>query len=66
MKNGLLVPTSNPDKLAEAINLLISDHQLRLELGIQAGITIKEHFDIGTMTRNVEAVYDDEIANKIL
>jgi len=62
--NGLLIPTSNPEKLAEAIQLLIEDDQLRTNLGIQAGITIRENFDIETMTRKIEAIYQNEILNK--
>lgn len=58
-KNGLLIPTSSPDAIAEAILKLASDHQLREELGKEAGALIKAQFDIGTMTRKVEAVYQN-------
>ena len=58
-KNGLLIPTSAPDAIAEAILKLASDHQLRELLGKEAGALIKAQFDIGTMTRKVEAVYQN-------
>lgn len=57
-KNGILVPVSSPDQIAEAIALLASDLKLRTELGQQAGITVKERFNIATMTRKVEAEYE--------
>jgi glycosyltransferase involved in cell wall biosynthesis len=58
MQNGILVPISNPVKLAEAVQLLAHDAGLRETLGTAAGITVKENYNIGTMTRAVEAVYE--------
>ncbi|WP_316749089.1 glycosyltransferase family 4 protein [Pedobacter gandavensis] len=56
-QNGILVPVSNPDKLAEAITLLIENTELRTRLGIQAGATVAEKFNVDRMTRSVEEVY---------
>lgn len=55
--DGLLIPTANPDKLAEAMTLLIGDQALRQRLGEAAGKNIRENFNIGTMTRKVEQEY---------
>lgn len=59
MENGLLIPVSDADKLEEAITLLVADPILRTRLGQAAGVTVKEKFNIGTMTRKVEAVYNE-------
>jgi len=59
MENGLLIAPLSPDQLAEAIQLLVNDAPLRKKLGDQAGITVKENFNIGTMTRKVEAEYNN-------
>ncbi|MBB5637365.1 glycosyltransferase involved in cell wall biosynthesis [Pedobacter cryoconitis] len=61
-KNGLLIPISNPDELAKAILLLLSDAQLRKTLGLEAGALVKASFNIETMTRKVEATYLDVLA----
>lgn len=58
MENGILVPISTPQQLADAIQLLVNDAPLRLTLGKAAGKTVKENFNIATMTRAVEAVYE--------
>ncbi|WP_316820135.1 glycosyltransferase family 4 protein [Pedobacter gandavensis] len=56
-ENGVLIPISNPDKIAEAISLLIEDPVLRTKLGEQAGATVREKFNVDKMTRSVEDVY---------
>ncbi|SDJ57014.1 Glycosyltransferase involved in cell wall bisynthesis [Pedobacter sp. ok626] len=56
-ENGLLIPISCPDKIAEAIILLIEDPELRRRLGEQAGLTIRDKFNVERMTRSVEEVY---------
>lgn len=43
-KTGLLVPVKNVDKLAKAINLLLHDDDLRLEMGISARRRVEEEF----------------------
>lgn len=55
--NGLLIPTSSPDELAQAVMLLAADEKLRKALGIAAGELIRSQFNIETMTRKVEAAY---------
>ncbi|WP_158795387.1 glycosyltransferase family 4 protein [Pedobacter sp. L105] len=62
--NGLLISTSNPDQLAEAIISLAKDEKLRADMGKAAGELIKSNFNIETMTRKVEAVYRNVLASK--
>lgn len=56
-ENGLLIPISSPDKIAEAITLLIENPELRARLAEQARATVREKFNVDRMTRSVEAVY---------
>lgn len=43
-KTGLTVPPENPDALAEAINLLASDKELRKKYGLAAAKRVREDF----------------------
>lgn len=45
--NGILVPTRNEEKLAEAISALLDDPQLRKRLGEAARTRVLDHFDSG-------------------
>jgi len=61
LENGILVPTYSADKLAEAIEQLVNDPLLRNRIGLEAGKTVKEKFNIMDMTKKVEDVYDNVI-----
>ncbi len=66
MKDGILIPISDPDQLAAAIELLITDEGLRRKLGENAGKNIKENFNISIMTRKVEMEYISVLADRAL
>lgn len=57
MKNGILVPVSSPQTLADAIIMLASDSKLSNSLGENAFQTIKGDYDNGTMTKQIEDIY---------
>lgn len=57
MENGLLIPPSSADKLAEAFALLATDEDLRSSLGTKAQQTIQEYYNVANMTRQVEKLY---------
>lgn len=59
MENGILIPVSEPEKLANAIITLASDRNLRERLGEQAYKTIKENFGVEEMTLKIEKVYNE-------
>ena len=61
-ENGLLVPVSDAEKLKDAICLFAENMELRMLLGKNAGHTVKERYDVATMTRNIEAEYDEVIS----
>lgn len=56
-ENGILVPVASPDKIAEAITLLIKDTELRSRLAEQAAATVREKYNVNRMTRSVEEEY---------
>ena len=56
-KNGRLVPTNNANKLAETIDELLADEDLRKQLGSAARQTIKERFTLRIERDGNLAVY---------
>lgn len=56
-KNGLLIPTKSPEKMAEAISTLIEDEELRIKLGKNARKTIQEKFTWDVVTDKVLMTY---------
>lgn len=64
-KTGLLVPSRNPKKLAEAILRLLSDEELRKEIGINARKHIAINYDWDIITDKVEKVYENLLATKV-
>jgi glycosyltransferase involved in cell wall biosynthesis/cellulose synthase/poly-beta-1,6-N-acetylglucosamine synthase-like glycosyltransferase len=64
MENGILIPPLNVEKLAGAIQLLIDNPKLRVELGVKAGAIVKEKYNIQMMTRRIEETYKKVINGK--
>lgn len=57
-QNGLLVDVEQLEKnIATAILETGNNQPLRTELGLQARATIDQQFNVGKMTRNIEAIY---------
>ncbi|MEP6683779.1 MAG: glycosyltransferase, partial [Parafilimonas sp.] len=56
-KNGMLIDAQNIEMLAETMNNLISNKNLRIQLGKQARNTIIKDFDVCKMTTKIENVY---------
>jgi glycosyltransferase involved in cell wall biosynthesis len=55
-KNGLLVEAGKPEKISEALELLISNEAVRREFGIQAHQTVLFKFDLKKMIDQVVAL----------
>jgi glycosyltransferase involved in cell wall biosynthesis len=62
-ENGLLIPTQDPRRLADALILLYNNPELRKSIGEAAGQTIIKDFNVVKMTRKIEKVYDNMIGN---
>jgi glycosyltransferase involved in cell wall biosynthesis len=62
-KNGFVLESKNPDKLAQKINLLLNEWQLRLKMSEKNIETIKEKFGIKRMIEEFYQVYI-EIGNQ--
>jgi glycosyltransferase involved in cell wall biosynthesis len=61
-KNGVLIDSENIQMLAEAMNKLINNKNLRTQLGTEARNTIVKDFDVCKMTRKIEAVYTNVLS----
>lgn len=60
--NGLLVPPSRADLIAEKIELLVNDHELRKSLSLNARDHIEKKYKVGAWCRSIERIYQDIIA----
>ena len=57
-RDGLLVPSANPDAMAEAVDRLLCDEPTRRRIGEAGYQTCCERFDVRRTMREIEAVYD--------
>ncbi|MGN7205944.1 glycosyltransferase family 4 protein [Pedobacter sp. SAFR-022] len=57
MKNGILVPVSSPQVLADSIVMLAGNVELLNSLGANALETIKRDYDNERMTKQIENIY---------
>ena len=57
--NGLLVPPRDQEKLADALNLLLSDPALRLRLGSQGSEIVRRNYTFSAFERNLEEILND-------
>ena len=61
--NGILVRPSRPDLLADAIDRLASNADLRGRLGAAGRETVQREFDIGRSAEQIHAVFDQVLAS---
>jgi len=62
-KTGLTVEPRNSKALAEAINKLLSDEELRKEYGVQARKRVEENFTVDKMNEKILKVYQELMHN---
>jgi len=65
-ENGFVFPAGDSAKLAEKMQLLISDGDLRERLGASAQITAENHFDSGLMSEKTLKLYKEILLQKRL
>ena len=56
-KNGLLIPSGNPQLLADALDRLAQDPELRIRLGSEAKKTVERSFTIDSMVNGYTKIY---------
>jgi len=64
-KNGLLVPSSSPEALAEAILTLLKDSNLRRRLGENARNYVVERHSWATQLPKIERFYDEALEKRV-
>lgn len=57
-KGGGILVEGGPEKMADAVSLLISDHALRKSLGIEGRIAAEKYFSIQAMGQQTLALYN--------
>jgi glycosyltransferase involved in cell wall biosynthesis len=54
---GFLVPMSDPERMAEAIDRLLADPKMAREMGLRGQAHVTQNFSIGKTVRGVMAAY---------
>jgi glycosyltransferase involved in cell wall biosynthesis len=62
-KNGILVPSDNPLKLAEAIQYLVDNKDIRTKLGQEGRNMVVENFSLETIVKKLFIIYQKLINN---
>ncbi len=62
--NGILIRPRNTEEIAKNLQMLLSDHNLRVKLGDQAFKTVVEKFSWGKIAQKFEKIYDDIVAKE--
>ena len=60
-KNGILVPDKNPEKMAEALRMVLSDHKLRQHFGKNARERIVRDFDLKKHAHEMSELFTEKI-----
>jgi glycosyltransferase involved in cell wall biosynthesis len=61
--NGLLVPPRNLKGFCSALEKIIRDPEMRHSLGMNARRTILERYEISSLVKGIESVYDEVLAS---
>ena len=64
-KNGIIIPSRSPDKMAEAISMLLEDKKLRTKLGKNARTTIEEKYTWNVISNRILGYYQKLYNSKI-
>jgi glycosyltransferase involved in cell wall biosynthesis len=64
-ETGLLIPPSDPDALADAIERLVSDPELRKAMGQAARERFKKRFALEPYLNRIQAIYDEVLTQSV-
>ncbi len=64
-KTGILIKTSDPDALANKIEMLLSNAELRKSMGMAGQERIRTIFSLNNMAKEYISLYERTIANKL-
>ncbi len=64
MKNGLLVSPKDVAGLAAAVNAILEDRKLAVEMGQSGHRLVRERFSIPAMARGNKEIYEDVLASR--
>jgi glycosyltransferase involved in cell wall biosynthesis len=59
---GILVPSNNPKKLAEAIQFLLDKKGIRIKFGRRGRIMVEDHFSMDVVVGKLCKIYDEVIS----
>ena len=59
---GLLVPTEDPEAMAEALRALLSDPLLRERVGRRGKARVEERYSLGTMVSAYERLFEEVVS----
>lgn len=65
-KNGILVPTHSPEKIAEALEKLIDDESLRIKMGEYSRRKAEREYDVEKVAEKHLEIYESLLTNKKL
>jgi len=58
-ETGLLVPANNPDRLAEAIQYLLDDEDVRIKFGREGRKWVVKHFSVEAVVERLCRIYEE-------
>lgn len=62
--SGLLVPSNDAEKMAEALNSIITDKSIPRSFGEAAKRRVREHFGAQRMVKDLETIYETDYKDK--
>jgi glycosyltransferase involved in cell wall biosynthesis len=63
-ENGFLVPRSNPEVLAQKVELLLDDSELAQRMGRAGKLHLQRHFSLDQLVVNTMRMYQEVLAGR--
>jgi glycosyltransferase involved in cell wall biosynthesis len=62
--NGVVVPTKSPERMAEALNKLMNDGEVRRSLGEKARASVSENCSVSSMVSQYQRIYLEVLGSR--